>query len=198
MEYKFKYKHKMFFLNFWPEPTCPAPPLTKQRSAKCTWQFTQSEGQASPLSNLTNHQKEGTRKKTPIIKKKEEEKKITITIHSSRIASHILTSTAIIRACACAFPLSIETMKGVQQIWEKILWFFLSSKNIHQIHQKCLLTFPQPSTEPPTPIIVKPIRAVCALPLWKSIELRKHCKNSSNLRGGQDFETVVAFPSLDV
>ena len=54
----------MFFLNFWPEPTCPAPPLTKQRSAKCTWQFTQSEGQASPLSNLTNHQKEGRRKNT--------------------------------------------------------------------------------------------------------------------------------------
>ena len=54
----------MFFLNFWPEPACPAPPLTKQRSAKCTWQFTQSEGQASPLSNLTNHQKEGRRKNT--------------------------------------------------------------------------------------------------------------------------------------
>ena len=54
----------MFFLNFWPEPACPAPPLTKQRSAKCTWQFTQSEGQASPLSNLTNHQKDGRRKNT--------------------------------------------------------------------------------------------------------------------------------------
>ena len=110
-------------------PHYPTSPITKKM-----------EEEKTPIT------KKKEEEKTPTIKKKEEEKKITITITSSRNASHTLTPTAIIRA------VWMETMKDVQQIWEKIWglrWFFLSSKNIHQIHQKCLLTFshPQPSLD---------------------------------------------------